>query len=267
MPTRSVAVAAKYRLADRDRRSTGYRRDGQTEASRTKTRIEPAVQQRREISSLVARSKTSPLSSERWQSEMMEWAMADERLKVELFRFVDVFPTLRTAPRSPATCASTSPSRASTPRPLRWGLGLTRPALPALPPGERLIRRQMKGFAQRFIVGRDAAAPSRLSRPAQRASASRSMCSARPSVGEAEADGYQRPTSTCSTAFDARRRLAGRAGGRRRAWGPLPRVNLSHQDHLPLLADRPGRFQGQRRRRQRSPAADLPQGARTWRRS
>ena len=28
---------------------------------------------------------------------MMDWAMADERLKVELFRFVDVFPTLRTA--------------------------------------------------------------------------------------------------------------------------------------------------------------------------
>ena len=27
----------------------------------------------------------------------MDWAMADERLKVELFRFVDVFPTLRTA--------------------------------------------------------------------------------------------------------------------------------------------------------------------------
>ena len=27
----------------------------------------------------------------------MDWAMADERLKVELFRFVDVFPTLRSA--------------------------------------------------------------------------------------------------------------------------------------------------------------------------
>ena len=25
---------------------------------------------------------------------MMDWAMHDERLKVELFRFVDVFPTL-----------------------------------------------------------------------------------------------------------------------------------------------------------------------------
>ncbi len=28
---------------------------------------------------------------------MMDWAMADERLKVELFPFVDVFPTLRTS--------------------------------------------------------------------------------------------------------------------------------------------------------------------------
>jgi RHH-type proline utilization regulon transcriptional repressor/proline dehydrogenase/delta 1-pyrroline-5-carboxylate dehydrogenase len=39
-------------------------------------------------------SKSSLLSQERWQQEMMDWAMADERLKVELFRFVDVFPTL-----------------------------------------------------------------------------------------------------------------------------------------------------------------------------
>ena len=60
--------------------------------------IEPAVRaQARELFALIAQHRTSPLSSERWQGEMMDWAMADERLKVELFRFVDVFPTLRSA--------------------------------------------------------------------------------------------------------------------------------------------------------------------------
>ena len=49
----------------------------------------------REILALTHRSKPSVLSSERWQGEMMDWAMSDERLKVEMLRFVDVFPTLR----------------------------------------------------------------------------------------------------------------------------------------------------------------------------
>ncbi len=61
------------------------------------TDIEPVVRAKAtELFSLIAQHKSSPLSSEHWQSEMMDWAMADERLKVELFRFVDVFPTLRT---------------------------------------------------------------------------------------------------------------------------------------------------------------------------
>ncbi len=48
----------------------------------------------RTLFALVDRSHPSLLSQARWQDEMMDWAMADERLKVELFRFVDVFPTL-----------------------------------------------------------------------------------------------------------------------------------------------------------------------------
>ena len=44
----------------------------------------------------------------------MDWAMRDERLKVELFRFVDVFPTLRSREEIEITCASISASRTST---------------------------------------------------------------------------------------------------------------------------------------------------------
>src|SRR5271157_5672786 len=48
----------------------------------------------RTLFAAVDRTRPSLLSQSRWQGEMMDWAMADERLKVELFRFVDVFPTL-----------------------------------------------------------------------------------------------------------------------------------------------------------------------------
>ena len=58
----------------------------------TEQRIEATA---REIFAATRPDKPSVLSSERWQGEMMEWAMADELLKVELLRFVDVFPTLR----------------------------------------------------------------------------------------------------------------------------------------------------------------------------
>ncbi|MEI6448660.1 MAG: hypothetical protein WCP98_01755, partial [Actinomycetes bacterium] len=49
----------------------------------------------RQIFAATHEDKPSLLSPARWQGEMMEWAMADERLKVEMLRFVDVFPTLR----------------------------------------------------------------------------------------------------------------------------------------------------------------------------
>ena len=46
----------------------------------------------------MAGDKPGRLSRERLQGEVMEWAMADEHLKVEMLRFVDVFPTLRSRP-------------------------------------------------------------------------------------------------------------------------------------------------------------------------
>ncbi|HEY5387376.1 MAG TPA: hypothetical protein VIL79_05670, partial [Thermoleophilia bacterium] len=64
-----------------------------TEAGRAREeRIQATA---RQIFAATREDKPSLLSPERWQGEMMEWAMADERLKVEMLRFVDVFPTLR----------------------------------------------------------------------------------------------------------------------------------------------------------------------------
>ncbi len=50
----------------------------------------------REIFSRVKSSKTSFFDRSFWSTKLMDIAMKDEKLKIELFRFVDVLPTLKT---------------------------------------------------------------------------------------------------------------------------------------------------------------------------
>ena len=38
-----------------------------------------------------------------WSDKLMDWAMQDEAFKVQLFRFVDAFPRLKTADEVPNT--------------------------------------------------------------------------------------------------------------------------------------------------------------------
>ncbi len=40
-------------------------------------------------------SRPKPWNRRWWDEQMMDWAMSDERVKVQMFRFVDVLPTLR----------------------------------------------------------------------------------------------------------------------------------------------------------------------------
>ena len=192
--------------------------------------IEPAVQaMARELFRRIAQHKTSPLSSERWQSEMMDWAMADERLKVELFRFVDVFPTLCSAAEIDRHLREYFEQPGlQTPRVLQMGLAASRQRLVS-PLATSVIRSQMLGFARRFIFGRDAAA----ALPKLRALHRRGMgftldVLGEASVGDAEAIDYQQRYLELLDGL--RREVA--AWPRdpaidTAAWGPLPRVNVS----------------------------------------
>ena len=118
------------------------------------TRIQATA---RQILAATREDKPSRLSRERLQGDMMDWAMADERLKVEMLRFVDVFPTLRSRPEIARHLREYFTREGiATPKALRWGIGLTGRHSPVAPLASAVIRQQMKGFAQRFIVGRDA---------------------------------------------------------------------------------------------------------------
>ena len=122
--------------------------------SSTEDRVQSTA---RAIFAAMAGDKPGRLSRERLQGDVMEWAMADERLKVEMLRFVDVFPTLRSR-REIARHLHEYFARegVAAPAALRWGISLTGQRSPVAPLASAVIRRQMESFAQRFIVGRDA---------------------------------------------------------------------------------------------------------------
>ncbi len=184
----------------------------------------------REIFAAMAGEKPGRLSKERLQGEMMEWAMADERLKVEMLRFVDVFPTLRSRPEIARHLREYfAREGVAAPAALRWGISLTGRRSPVAPLASAVIRSQMKGFAQRFIVGRDA----RGAVPALRALRGDGVgftldVLGEATVSDAEGRAYQQ------VYLDLLDGLATEAASwpaisviDQAAWGPLPRVNLS----------------------------------------
>jgi RHH-type proline utilization regulon transcriptional repressor/proline dehydrogenase/delta 1-pyrroline-5-carboxylate dehydrogenase len=104
-----------------------------------------------------ARGETpSVFSPAYWESQLLAWAMRDASFKVDLFRFVDVFPMLKT--REQVTqhveemllrggrelpAAISTALRATTSR-LTGGVA------------QAALRKNVEAMAQRFIVGRDA---------------------------------------------------------------------------------------------------------------
>src|SRR5665647_1289283 len=195
-----------------------------------KTREERIQDTARQIFAATREDKPSLLSPERWQGEMMEWAMADERLKVEMLRFVDVFPTLRSRREMSRHLREYFARQGvAAPKVLRWGISLAGDRSPVAPLASGVIKRQMKGFAQRFIVGRDA----RSAIPALKALRDHGTSFTldvlgEASVSEAEAHAYQQ---TYLTLLDG---LAATVAAWTpqpvvddSAWGALPRVNLS----------------------------------------
>lgn len=184
----------------------------------------------RTILAAMAAHKPRRFSRNRLQADIMEWAMADERLKVEMLRFVDVFPTLRSRAEIARHLREYfGREGVATPAALRWGISVAGQRSPLAPVASAVIRQQMTRFAQRFIVGRDA----HDAVPALRALRNRGIgftldVLGEATVSDAEGRAYQQ---TYLSLLDG---LAGETGSwptapviDQAAWGPLPRLNLS----------------------------------------
>jgi RHH-type proline utilization regulon transcriptional repressor/proline dehydrogenase/delta 1-pyrroline-5-carboxylate dehydrogenase len=194
------------------------------------TREERIQATARQILAAASEDKPSLLSAERWQGEMMEWAMADEHLKVEMLRFVDVFPTLRSRREIGRHLREYFARQGvEAPKILRWGISLTGEHSPVAPLASSVIKRQMKGFAQRFIVGQDArsAIPALKALRDQGAAFTLDVLG-EASVSEAEAHAYQQTYLALLDGLAATAAAwAPRPAVDDSAWGSLPRVNLS----------------------------------------
>ena len=93
-----------------------------------------------------------------WSGKMMEWSMKDEEFKVEMFRFVDVFPTLRDHVQlaehiQEYFCQPDQDFPAS----FQWGLSKVKPDGWIAKKASGQIKKQIVGMAEKFIAGTDAA--------------------------------------------------------------------------------------------------------------
>ena len=101
---------------------------------------------------------TSVFNKSRWVGKVMDWAMKNEDFKVQLFRFVDVFPYLNTGPMLTAHIKEYfGKDEQNVPAVLKWG---AKSSLIAGNLGSSVLNKaisfNMKEMAKQFIVGEGA---------------------------------------------------------------------------------------------------------------
>ena len=167
------------------------------------------------------------LSSQFWSEQLIAATLRDPGFKVQLFRFVDVFPILRT-PAEVHACLVDYLSQPGVTLPAMFELGLKAGAL-----AKRLlaatIHHRIEALAQRFIAGRDAAAALPLLQQRWEDGIAWSVdLLGEACVSQEEADTYRhRYLELIDTVADASARWAADPHLEMDAVGPLPRANVS----------------------------------------
>ncbi|MGP1345910.1 MAG: proline dehydrogenase family protein [Phycisphaerales bacterium] len=108
-----------------------------------------------EILERANKNRAGVLSAAFWSDKLMDWSMKDQAFKVQLFRFVDAFPTLRSgdAVHEHLVDYLTQPGVSLPPG---MGLGVQAGGL-AKGLMTKTISGQIKGMGEKFIAGTDAA--------------------------------------------------------------------------------------------------------------
>ncbi|MFN0131590.1 MAG: proline dehydrogenase family protein [Phycisphaerales bacterium] len=171
--------------------------------------------------------KVGLLSARFYSDKLMDWSMRDQQFKVQLFRFVDAFPTLTTpeAVHDHLVDYLTQPG-VKLPPGLDFGLkmgGIAKGLAAAT------ISKQIRGMAEKFIAGTDAASALPGLRDLWKDGIAFSVdLLGEACVSEAEADDYQRKY------LDLVSNLPGQVASWARNerlesdhLGPIPRVNVS----------------------------------------
>ncbi|MBI4965967.1 MAG: bifunctional proline dehydrogenase/L-glutamate gamma-semialdehyde dehydrogenase [Desulfomonile tiedjei] len=105
----------------------------------------------REIYSLMTQEVPSIFDRKTWNGRLMEWAMKDEDVRVQLFRFVDVLPCLKSD--ALVVRMLNEYFEGVKDNPLLQGLGRVSTMLPRI--SAKVARRSVESLAAQFIAGRD----------------------------------------------------------------------------------------------------------------
>ena len=165
-----------------------------------------------------------------WDDRVMDWAMREESVKVQAFRFVDVLPMLTSSRAIIGHLQEYfADIRHHLPAPVRMGLAVAKPGSIAGRVMAIAARRNAAGQAKRFIAGTDAAEVLAAVKRQRRLGRTFTLdVLGEAVISEAEADVY----------LDAYIRLIEDVAPRANAWpeipqvdqgvsGPLPRMNVS----------------------------------------
>lgn len=169
-----------------------------------------------------------------WTGKIMDWSMKNEAFKVQLFRFVDVFPYLNTTESlSRHLREYFSDAGGNVPALLRWGAGFAGfgGALTGKLAG-RLIRSNIEGMGRQFIIGQNLReAMKGLAGLRKNGFAFTVDLLGEASVNEEESEAYARGYHELLDAMAAEQggwaSLAGGEAGSDLDWGSMPKINIS----------------------------------------
>lgn len=174
--------------------------------------------------------KPSVFHKDYWSGKVMDWSMKDEAFKVEMFRFVDVFPTLKDHVQvaehlQEYFCRPEQDFPAS----FQWGLSRVKPDSWVAKKAAGQIEKQIMGMASKFIAGEDA--NQALDTLAKMWEAG--LCFTLDLLGEATlseveaADYLWRYEEILDTLIAASAQWPARPDLEEAPWGKVPRVNVS----------------------------------------
>lgn len=184
----------------------------------------------RQIFDAMKGQKPSVFDKDWWSGKVMDLSMKDDAFKVEMFRFVDVFPTLKT-PVQVAEHIQEYFCRPEQDFPAMFQFGLSRVAPDGMiaRKAAELIAGQMTGMAQKFIAGTTAAEAMGALRKIWDSDLAFTLdLLGEATVSEAEAQTYVAryneilDTLVAQTASWPAKPLLEQA-----SWGSVPRVNVS----------------------------------------
>jgi RHH-type proline utilization regulon transcriptional repressor/proline dehydrogenase/delta 1-pyrroline-5-carboxylate dehydrogenase len=109
-----------------------------------------------EIHAQMEHELPSLFNKARWLGRLLEWTMRDEAFKIQLFRFIDVLPSLKTDDLVVRLLKEYFPEEINVPEVMRWGLSrISRKKAVSFLTG-KVVRAATVKLARQFIAGKDA---------------------------------------------------------------------------------------------------------------